>query len=80
MSNIITTYQEESKLKKTNEKSAFFGTVTEVNVAGLKVRFDGESTASSKRYPRNIAITFQVGQRVLIEKINGSYIVICPIG
>lgn len=47
---------------------------------GLTVRFDGESTASSKRFKCNTSISFASGNRVLCCKVGGTWVVLCVVG
>lgn len=47
---------------------------------GISLIFPGSSSPSSKHYRCNSSIPFAVGQRVRVEKINGTYIVAYPIG
>lgn len=53
------------------------GTVGEVFTDGITVRFAGESSASGKRYRYNKDVTFAPGDRVLLGRVAGSYIIIC---
>lgn len=80
MSDIITTYQQMQQLNKPERSDFAFATVVSVATSGLTVRFDGEAAASSKRFRRNTSITFTTGQRVLMVKVNGQYVVLCPVG
>jgi len=50
-------------------------TIIEVTDSGIKVIFDGEDTESNKYYKYNKSITFNVGDRVVCDKISGTYIV-----
>lgn len=81
MSEIIETYQQEQEqLGKTELPQMAFATVVSVNNDGLELIFDGETEASTKRFPCNTGVSFAVGQRVLMMKINGSYVALCPVG
>lgn len=80
MSDIIETYQEEQKIQPPKLAQIAFAKVVSVSADGVKVRFDGESTDSTKYFLRNQSVTFSTGQRVLMLKVNGEYIVICPVG
>lgn len=81
MSEIIETYQEEQeRLAAPELPSMAFATVVSVNEDGLELRFDGEEEAASKRYPCNVGVTFEAGQRALLMKVNGSYVALCPVG
>lgn len=81
MSEIIETYQQEQEqLGKTELPQMAFATVVSVNNDGLELIFDGETEASTKRFPCNTGVSFAVGQRVLLMKVNGSYVALCPVG
>ena len=81
MSEIIETYQQEQEqLGKTELPQMAFATVVSVNSDGLELIFDGETEASTKRFPCNTGVSFAVGQRVLMMKVNGSYVALCPVG
>lgn len=56
------------------------GVVTAVQAAGVKVKFDGEESASDKYYPILRSYASQVGDRVLSLKLSGSIIVLGAIG
>lgn len=80
MSNIIETYQEEQAIKQPAVTMFALAKVISVGASGVVVQFDGESVASTKAYRRNTDATFTAGQRVLMLKVNGEYIVLCPVG
>lgn len=81
MSDIIETYQQEQKqLLQPEMPGMTFAAVVSVNEDGLELQFDGEETASTKRFPCNTGVSFAVGQRVLLMKVNGSYVALCPVG
>ena len=81
MSDIIETYQQEQKqLLQPEMPGMAFAAVVSVNEYGLELQFDGEETASTKRFPCNTGVSFAVGQRVLLMKVNGSYVALCPVG
>lgn len=81
MSDIIETYQQEQKqLSQPEMPGMAFAAVVSVNEDGLELQFDGEETASTKRFPCNTGVSFAVGQRVLLMKVNGSYVALCPVG
>ena len=81
MSDIIETYQQEQKqLLQPEMPGMAFAAVVSVNEDGLELQFDGEETASTKRFPCNTGVSFAVGQRVLLMKVNGSYVALCPVG
>lgn len=81
MSDIIETYQQEQKqLSQPEMPGMAFAAVVSVNEDGLELIFDGETEASTKRFPCNTGVSFAVGQRVLMMKVNGSYVALCPVG
>ncbi len=59
------------------------GTVGSVYTSGTKgvtVKFDGESSASSKRYKCNTSVSFAANDRVLCCKVGGTWVVLCKVG
>lgn len=59
------------------------GTVAAVYTSGgsgITVKFDGESSASDKRFKCNTEASFYAGQRVLCANVSGTWIVLCGIG
>lgn len=81
MSEIIETYQEEQEqLEKPELPGMAFATVVSVNEDGLELIFDGEDEASTKHFPCNTGVSFEADQRVLLMKVNGSYVALCPVG
>lgn len=52
-------------------------TVADYNSStGSTLIFDGETTATAKRYKRISGVTFATGNRVLVAKISGTYVII----
>ena len=52
-------------------------TVADYNSSnGSTLIFDGETTATSKRYKRISGVTFATGNRVLVAKLSGTYVII----
>ena len=43
---------------------------------GVKIRLDGEETGMEKSYKRLYGTTYSAGQRVLVAKMSGTYIVL----
>ena len=50
--------------------------VTAVGNTGISVKFEGESEESGKRYTRLASCNAVVGNRVLMAKVSGSYVVL----
>lgn len=46
---------------------------------GLSLLFPGDTANSTKRYRYNLDGNFSVGDRVLLGRVSGTYIVICRI-
>ena len=48
-----------------------------VAVSGGKatLKFDGETTATQKRYKYNAALSLKAGDRVKVNKISGTYVI-----
>lgn len=47
---------------------------------GVSLIFPGQTEATAKHYRCNPDITFAVGNRVLIARVSGSYVVLCKVG
>ena len=77
---ILETYQEEKAIEPQEENNKAYGTITAVTKDGINVRFDGETEASTKPFYCNSGISYKVGDRVLLEKVNGGYVIICTVG
>lgn len=53
------------------------GIIGAVYANGATIQFPGESAASSKRYPYNKDAILNRGDRVLLGRVAGSYVIIC---
>lgn len=62
-----------------NGVELLMATVGAVSSSGITLKFDGQDQATTKRYKSNKSITFSAGQRVLVAKVSGTYIVICAV-
>lgn len=80
MSDIITSYQEEQQIPRPEPQSAKLATVKSVGVSGLSVQFDGETSYDQVQYVCNTGQVFKSGDRVLVQKVGGSYVIVCSIG
>jgi len=80
VSEIIRSYQEEKSLERKEPEAARLATVDYVGSRGLQLIFDGESSSDGKYYLCNNGIKYQYGDRVLVQKVGGSYIVVCREG
>lgn len=47
---------------------------------GVTVTFDGESSASTKRYKINTSAGITAGARVLCVRVGGTWVVLCKVG
>lgn len=47
---------------------------------GVSLIFPGQTEATDKHYRCNPDVTFAGGDRVLIARVSGSYVVLCKIG
>ena len=43
---------------------------------GVKIRLDGEETGMEKSYKRLYGTSYSAGQRVLVAKMSGTYVII----
>lgn len=80
MSDIITSYQEEQQIPRPEPQSAKLATVRYVGGDGLSVQFDGETSYDQVQYVCNTGQVFKSGDRVLVQKVGGSYVIVCAIG
>ena len=62
-----------------NGATLLMATVGAVSSSGITLKFDGQTEATAKQYKRNKSITFSAGDRVLVAKVCGTYVVICAI-
>lgn len=79
-SGIIGSYQEEQELNPPQPEAARLATVDAVGSSGLRIIFDGETSSDRKYYRCNSSASYEKGDRVLVQKVGGSYVVVCPIG
>ncbi len=80
MNGIIESYQQEKALEQPGPGAARLAVVDYVGSSGLQLIFEGEDTSDGKYYLCNNGIKYQVGDRVLVQKVGGSYIVVCRVG
>lgn len=55
-------------------------TITALSSNGAKLKIDGNDEAGDKNYNVNVSASLTVGDRVLLAKVSGTYIVLCAIG
>lgn len=79
-SGIIGSYQEERELERQQPEASRLATVSSVGSKGLRIIFDGETSSDGKYYRCNSSASYRSGDRVLVQKVGGSYVVVCPIG
>lgn len=58
-----------------NDISVCFATVATKSTDGITLKFDGEATATTKKYKYNKSVSFSVGDRVKVLKYHGTYVV-----
>ena len=68
------------KPEKEVESTAALATVVGKGVRGLILQFDGEDAPREKQFKCNPMYQYVYGERVLVRKISGTYIVENPIG
>ena len=73
-------YQDKKREEVQEPTQANLATVVNVSDDGLQLQFDGETQATQKKYRYNQSITFQIGDRVKVARISGTYVVEYPIG
>lgn len=62
---------------KSGSAEFYLATVTAVTSSGINIQLDGESQAMEKPYKR--IYTVRTGNRVLVLKMSGTYIVLGPL-
>lgn len=72
-------YQEQMEIE--NEQRAqpnhSIATVAGVYSDGISLIFAGQAGGSQKHYPYNKNVTFSAGDKVLITRASGTYVVVC---
>ena len=53
------------------------GIIGAVYTNGATVKFPGDTAASVKRYKYNLDAVLNAGDRVLLGRVGGSYVIIC---
>ena len=79
---MLVNWQEQQKAENENSQpyeNLLIATVGAVYSDGLTLIFPGSDAASEKRYKYNLNGSFSAGNRVLIGRVTGSYVVICKI-
>ncbi len=77
---MLNNWQEQQEAVRENSQTSAVLTVGVVGAVysdGATIRFPGETSASSKRYPYNRDAVINAGDRVLLGRVAGSYVVIC---
>lgn len=77
---LIVEQSEEVAEESEKETTIELATIVEVLNDGVTLTIDGNDSASSKHYKANTGIRFKAGDRVIISKTSGSYVVEFPIG
>lgn len=76
---MIKSYQQRRALQTKPEPAEVrLAQVVGVYNDGLSVILEGEREPKRRHFKRNTAITFSVGQRVVVRLVSGSYIVEYP--
>ena len=52
------------------------GTIVSSVTGGATVKFDGESAASTRVWPKNPSVSFSAGNRVLCANVNGTWFIL----
>lgn len=80
MSDIIETYQEEQELEAPKLTDICIAKIVEVTEEGVIVQFEGEEGNSTKAFPFNVTAGLKAGMRAVMQKINGTYVAMLPVG
>lgn len=54
-----------------------FARIGTVHTDGVTLIFAGQTSESTKHYPANRDVTFSAGDKVLLYKASGTYVVVC---
>ncbi len=78
MSEIPSAFDFFNNINKDNEYKAFkLATVTALFANGSpQIEFDGESSASAKKYPMLVSYAPTINDRVLLASISGTYVIL----
>lgn len=74
------TAEETTTAAEETEQAYQLATIGEVFDDGVTLIFDGETEAGEKHYKANTSATLEAGQRVAVQAIAGSYVVMFAIG
>lgn len=82
MENVDSIYTTEETTPEETEQVQDYqlATIGEVHEDGVTLIFDGEEEASEKHYKVNVGATLEAGQRVVVQAIAGSYVVMFAVG
>lgn len=74
-------YSGESEAQESPQETGYqMATVATVESDGVTLIFDGETAPSEKHYKVNAGAQLSAGQRVLLQSISGTYVVLCAVG
>lgn len=73
ISNLL--YKQISNAGETDQKGSKMATVTSVSGSNVYIQFYGETSASQKPYKRLSSYTPTVGDTVILQNINNSYVI-----
>lgn len=76
---MIENYVEEVASQKKTIAAHNIAVIGAVYDDGVSLVFPGSTKASTKHYMVNAGLNFAKGQKVYIQKVSGTYIVVCPL-
>lgn len=77
---IMESYQEQAAAESPQPAPAVFATIGAVYSDGISLIFDGETAATQKHYRCNQYCKWAAGQRVMLLRDSGTYVVCFPVG
>ena len=82
MEGVDSMYTAEASAQETPQQDAGYqmATIGTVESDGVTLIFDGEESPSEKHYKVNVGAQLAAGQRVLVQAVAGSYVVLCAVG
>lgn len=76
---MIKNTQELQRISNRADISYSLAVIDSISTNGIKLKFP-DGSVSQKEYLCNTSVQFETGQKVVVQKIGGNYVVCFPIG